>query len=1210
MTVDATVSLRRNQSPELDLARDLVASVRSRSLSTEIRAQMAVELAGYLLSAARYHRTSEDKSVEQRLSRLMDDANGKAFTTALTDQCFRTENRGRVADQLRHLVDDYGVPSFLRWWERAGLFALARLAPIAPGILVPQLRYQLRRDTARVILPGEQERLRRHLQQRRKDGVRTNVNHLGEAILGEAEAENRLQKYVSALSSDNIDYISVKLSTIGSQLSVLDFDGTIARVTPRLRRLYRAALKHTPKKFINLDMEEYDDLELTLELFMRVLDEPEFHTLPAGIVLQAYLPDAHGAYARLLKWAKKRRSYGGAPIKMRVVKGANLAMERFHSALHHWPQAPYPNKSQVDASFKHLLDTAFQQDAASAIHVGVASHNVFDLSWAMLLRSERELEAYVGFEMLEGMADPIRKVVQAISGGMLLYCPAASEADFSSAIAYLVRRLDENTSPENFLRHAFGLLPNTPEFQAQASKFIDACSAAPTVPTGSRRYQDRSKPGVRRNLEDPFVGEPSTDWTSAVNRSWVRTSLAATRDEIISTIPLAIGGDTDVLSEQVGSGYDPSNPDSIRYTYALANWDQVNLALDTAVNVRVGWAELSAQDRAETLLDVAQVLRRQRGELLAAMVLDGGKTVAEADPELCEAIDFLEYYARSAVFWGQMPGIKMSPLGTVLVTPPWNFPLAIPLGGVAASLVMGNAVLLKPAPETVWVGRKIAEAFWEAGVNPAVLQLIMCPDAPVGSRLVADRRVDAVILTGATATAELFLSVRPDLHLIAETGGKNAIILTSMSDRDLAVKDVVQSAFGHAGQKCSAASVLICEGEVYDDPKFKRQLVDAAASLEVGSAWDLSTTIGPLIGAPGRILSEGLTALTDGESWALQPVSLDSRENLWSPGIRWGVQPGAGAHTTEFFGPVLAVIRADDLEHAVGIANSTPYGLTSGIHSLDSREVDYWLTHIVAGNLYVNRGITGAVVQRQPFGGCKASGFGRGAKAGGINYVSQLVTIADGQIEELPHQEPNQIVQSALNSVSSEMVSEAELLWLRAAAGSDAHYHETHFSRSHDPTNLVGQDNRFEYRVRPGLLLRVGGLDANVHVIRAVLAALAGTIEITVVLLPGHHTGLNDWLKKHGLRVRVLSDPQLADEVKVSQSGYFIRCLSTPSEALAESVIGTPSRLNVIPCVASGRVEGLHYRREVSISFDYHRYGNLGTRESEERHGPETITWR
>ena len=490
------------------------------------------------------------------------------------------------------------------------------------------------------------------------------------------------------------------------------------------------------------------------------------------------------------------------------------------------------------------------------------------------------------------------------------------------------------------------------------------------------------------------------------------------------------------------------------------------------------------------------------------------------------------------------------------------------------------------------------------GCRYDVLQFVLCADEPEGSRLVSDSRVDAVILTGATSTAEHFLKLRPGLRLMAETGGKNAMIVSRMSDRDLAVKDIVQSAFGHSGQKCSAASLLICEAEVYDDPEFRRQLVDAAQSLIVGPAWSPATRVGPLISAPREPLLSGLTVLDEGEEWLLKPMRHGDASNLWTPGIKCGVQPGSRSHLREFFGPVLSMMRANSIEDAVQLANGTPYGLTSGLHSLDNREIDYWLQHIEAGNLYVNRGITGAIVERQPFGGCKASGFGRGAKAGGPNYLSQLATLRDADVDSLSGESPTASVQKAVEALPDEALTAAERDWLLRAIANDAYGFRVHGSQSHDFARIVGQDNRFEYRRRAAVMLRVTAEDSAASVIRVVLLSLQCGVPLHVRFVPGQLMSIRHWLAAHVHSVEDASDEQLSEMIRRGDTPTYIRCFGTPTDVLGRAVIGTPVRLTYAPCVAASRVEMLYFMREQSVSIDYHRYGNLGLREDEVRAGP------
>lgn len=880
----------------------------------------------------------------------------------------------RAARRFAMLVDGADLRAFPRA-DRLLLRAGAALAPRAPRLVMPLVHRRLRSEAAGVILPAEDPAFADHVAARTAAGVHSNVNVLGEAIVGDGEAQRRLSMVMDRLRRPDVDYVSVKISAICPSISVLAFDDTVARVVERLRPLFHLAASFDPPKFVNLDMEEYRDLDLTIEAFRRLLDEAEFAQLDAGLVLQAYLPDAVAAAREVAAWAADRHRRHGARVKIRVVKGANLAMEHAAAELAGWPAAPFASKHEVDANYKAVLDVLCDPSYDDAIRVGVATHNLFDVAWALGLRGEHIAAgrpARIEFEMLEGMAPSQADAVRSTTGDLLLYSPVVTRADFAAAIAYLVRRLDENTAPDNFLAHVFELADDPKVFAAEAERFAAAVRDRSSVSATPRRDQDRTRPVAPVPIDVPFVSAPDTDWTRAANRAWIAEALAAPAD------------------------HRPAEDVSV---------DDVNRAVIAASAAAERWRSMPAIERAEVVDRVGDRFEEARGRILAVMAGEAGKTIAQGDPEVSEAVDFARYYSRDAVKLSGLAGAQGVGRGTIVVAPPWNFPFAIPAGGVLASLAAGNSVILKPAPQAVAAARVIAELCWDAGVPDDVLQFVPAADDEAGRRLITHPDVDAVILTGAYATAEMFHSWRPDLRLHAETSGKNALVISAAADIDEAVAALVASAFGHAGQKCSAASLAIIEAPLYDDSRFVERIRDAAATLRVGLPSDLSTDVGPLIEPPGRTLERALTTLEPGERWLLQPECRSDDRTLWSPGVRTGVRPGSWFARTECFGPVLGLIRADDLGQAIEIQNATDYGLTAGLHSLDPTEIDRWTERVEAGNLYVNRGITGAIVQRQPFGGWKRSVVGPTAKAGGPNYVATLQRWCDddsvpvGQVE-------------------------------------------------------------------------------------------------------------------------------------------------------------------------------------------------------------------
>jgi RHH-type proline utilization regulon transcriptional repressor/proline dehydrogenase/delta 1-pyrroline-5-carboxylate dehydrogenase len=1175
-------------------------------MTHESVAARAVDLAGALLREARAGQTADERARSEKLARMMVDPHGKELTIALADQAFRSRRPERIADQLAYLLERYGVPQYMDWWERTALLLGGAMAHYLPSLVVPPIVSRLRHETQNVILPGEEEDLRRYLDERRRAGIRLNLNQLGEAILGEAEAARRLDAYLALLARDDVEYISVKISSIFSQIDLVAFRATVAGVAGRLRPLYRAAARHryrhpdgriTPK-FINLDMEEYRDLDLTIAAFREVLDEPEFLNLPAGIVLQAYLPDAHRAQRALTAWARDRRARGGAPIKVRIVKGANLAMERIEAAVHGWVQAPYETKLEVDANYKRMVAYGCRPEHAEAVHLGVASHNLFDIAYGLVLRAAHGVERWVEFEMLEGMANHQARAVQARAGGLLLYAPVVQAEDFHSAIAYLVRRLDENTAPENFLRHVFDLEPGSAAWAAERDRFLAAFGIIAGLSDSPRRTQDRrAEARVRpdpRPLSAPFANEPDTDWTSAANRAWIEDIVSLWRDRAPEEIPLQIAGELRPGKGR-GEGRDPSRPGLAAYRYALAGPEDVDRALAAAGAAQRAWGARSMAERAARLAAGAVELSRRRGDLIGAMILDGAKTVAEADAEVSEAVDFAHYHARTLPeMAGELGDCRMEPLGVVVVAPPWNFPLSIPAGGVLAALAAGNAVVLKPAPEAVLVAWELARCLWDAGISREVLQFLPCPDDEVGQALVTDSRVGAVILTGSVETARLFLGWRPDLRLFAETSGKNAIIVTALADRDQAIRDLVRSAFGHNGQKCSAASLAICEAEVYDDHDFRRQLRDAAASLAVGPAWALASRITPLTQEPGAALRRALTVLDEGEEWLLDPRPTPDNPRLWSPGIRLGVRPGSFFHRTECFGPVLGLMRAGDLDEGIALANATPFGLTSGLSTLDDREVARWVDRIEAGNLYVNRPVTGAIVGRQPFGGWKASSVGPGAKAGGPNYVLQLARwqqVTAPALGEDPLPEP---VADVLARCLAELDDDRAQALVRASAASYARAWRRHFSIEHDPAAIPGERNIFRYRPCRRVIARASTArpGAPVALAQVVLAAMIAGVPLTVSLTPDSESWA--WLAECGEMERVVeAEAGFVERLAHPGGAERMRVWQPISIAARAAASGTGLAVIDAPVVANGRLELRWYLREQVVSKVVHRYGSM-----------------
>ncbi len=1105
----------------------------------------------------------EDKAA-RRLAGVLSDPNGLAFTVGFVDGVIRPEDQAVAARNLRALMPL--IPRFLPSPLRALIRVGAVLAPVAPWLVVPLASAVLRRMVRHLMVDASDRRLGAAIRHIRgaDPGVRLNVNLLGEAILGESEAARRLEGTRRLLERDDVDYVSIKVSATVAPHSPWAFDTAVAHAADALAPLFRiAAAAPGGAKFINLDMEEYKDLDLTLAVFTSLLDRDEFLDLEAGIVLQAYLPDALGAMMGLQQWSRTRRDRGGAPIKVRVVKGANLPMERVDAEVHGWPLATWPTKQATDASYKAVLDYALRPEHVDAVRIGVAGHNLFDVALAWLLAQRRGVTSAVDFEMLLGMATAQAAVVRRDVGSLLLYTPAVHPREFDSAIAYLVRRLEEGASQENFMSAVFDLNRDATAFTRECDRFRASVAALPTGVPAPCRVQDRRQPPAPVP-SGAFRNTPDTDPATAGNRAWVSA--------IQARMPNSTLGAHTVTENTI---QDPA---------------ALNARLEAAAAAGASWRAIGANARAEILHRAGDVLEARRADLLEVMGSECGKVIEQGDPEVSEAIDFAHYYAERGRELERVDGARFTPARLTVVTPPWNFPVAIPAGSTLAALASGSPVVIKPASQASRAGAVMIEALWEAGVPRDVLQYVQLEERALGAQLISHPHVERVILTGAYETAELFRSFRPDLSLLAETSGKNAIIVTPSADLDLAARDVASSAFGHAGQKCSAASLVILVGSVATSQRFRRQLVDAVSSYHVGCPEDPSSQIGPLIGpAEGKLL-RALTTLEPGQRWLLEPERIDEAGTMWRPGIREGVRPESDFHLTEYFGPVLGTMTAETLVDAIELVNAIDYGLTSGLHSLDHEEITTWAESVEAGNLYVNRSITGAIVQRQPFGGWKKAAVGAGAKAGGPNYLIGLGTWQEEP--PLPAPEASDLLTDSMLAVAQAMeLSPAENVWLRAALASDVRAWHQEFGVARDATGLTIENNLLRYLPVP-VTLRVEAA-TQAQVLRTVAAGTRTRAPLTVSTAQPFSTPLLRQLDTLGIAVQVENPAQWRRRARdLARAGGRVRLLGGSVVSVMVAVSGSPS-LAVYggEVVSAGRIELLVFLREQAVSISAHRFG-------------------
>ncbi len=840
-----------------------------------------------------------------------------------------------------------------------------------------------------------------------KQDIAFTIDVLGEKVVSEMEADQYARRYLElmdflareiaawpgACKSNESPRgrlpalnLSVKLSALYSQIHPTDPDTAVERISARLRPILRRAKELGA--FINFDMESYELKELTLRVFQGLFAEAEFAAGPAcGLALQAYLRDCESDVTSLIEWARGQ----GRRITVRLVKGAYWDYENVIAQQRGWPVPVFGRKAESDVSFEKLSLVLLENDAV--IDAAFGTHNARSIAHVLAQAERLGIDRRnFEFQMLYGMAGPIKAAVLKLACRLREYCPVG---ELLPGIAYFVRRLLENTSNEGFLANKFAkgasrsdLLRNPQELLSAAPPVI---SAAPEKP---------------REPISPFRNEPHTDFTRAGERYQMREAIRQLRQRLGRQYPLIINH-SEVATNQWLPSLNPANQGEVIGQAAQATVEHAEAAMAAGRKAQSDWARWPADKRAAVLERTADLMRRDKARLCAIEILEAGKNWSEADADVAEAIDFCRFYAqvmremgrpqRTQYAAGETNVQSWRARGTGVVIAPWNFPLAILTGMTAAAVVAGNAVIMKPSDQTPVIGARLMMLLMEAGLPAGVVNLLSGPGSIVGAHLVAHPQVDFIAFTGSkevglkiweaagrTAPSQVNLK-----KVVCEMGGKNCVVVDSDADLDEAVVNCIASAFGYQGQKCSALSRLIVLEANYD--RFMERFIGAATSLRVGPAELPGNIVGPVINkdAQQRILGVIEAGKQEAKLTWQGTVPGDAAACYVPPTIFTEVPPSSRLFREEVFGPVLAVSRAKDFDEAIALANDSDFALTGGCYSRSPSHVERVKAELVCGNVYINRGLTGAVVERQPFGGFKMSGGG--TKAGGREYLQNFL---------------------------------------------------------------------------------------------------------------------------------------------------------------------------------------------------------------------------
>jgi RHH-type transcriptional regulator, proline utilization regulon repressor / proline dehydrogenase / delta 1-pyrroline-5-carboxylate dehydrogenase len=883
--------------------------------------------------------------------------------------------------------------------------ALVTPSLITGGAAAHAIRWAVRQIALHFIAAEDLDSVVEVLQKMDEEGAAFSIDLLGEAVTSEKEADHYMSRVLEIIGSLAQSFpethapnsparprvnVSIKPTALYSQFSPLDTESTIHFVKQRLSKILRKAKSHGA--FINLDMEQHEYRDLTLDIYRSILSDQEFSDYPhIGVAFQTYYTDSEKVLLDILEWASKRPT----PINLRLIKGAYWDQEIIKHKQNNWPVPVFTNKHETDLAFERCVDTVLQNHRVA--HLAIGTHNIRSIAFTIARANELGLpKSAVEYQMLYGMANPTKKAVLDLGLPVRMYTPFGA---LIPGMGYLVRRILENTSNESFLRQGF------------LEKSVDLGAL---LKNPARLISSSPKPKIIQEEDAPedkdiraFCNEPLTDFSIKTKRREMKETLRRIHHSFPKDIPFDIGG-RPVQTEFKLVSNNPADPNEIIAYVAQARPQDVDLAIQVAHKARPAWEARGTKARAELLFATADLMRQERYGLAALEVLEVGKNWVEADADVCEAIDFLEYYGREAIriskrhpiqqVLGETNRLVWRGLGVGCVIAPWNFPLAILTGMTSAGLVTGNGVMMKPAEQSPLIAYRLLTLFRKAGVPKEILTLLPGTGEGVGDTLVRHPEIQFIAFTG---SKEVGLGIRaiaaqpPEgthtlKRIITEMGGKNAIIVDSDADLDEAILGVVRSTFGFQGQKCSACSRVIVLDDVYD--LFLSRLTEATKSLYIGKPEKPSTFIGPLIDDAALEKARHYIRLgTERHKTAYQypQESLPHEGYFVGPTIFREVPPDSPLAQDEIFAPILSVMCAKNFKEAIHIANQTVFALTGGIYSRSPKHIEEAKQSFEVGNLYINRTITGAIVGRQPFGGFKLSGGG--TKAGGPGYLEEFL---------------------------------------------------------------------------------------------------------------------------------------------------------------------------------------------------------------------------
>ncbi|PCI75292.1 hypothetical protein COB21_05810 [Candidatus Aerophobetes bacterium] len=1158
------------------------------SITDEQILETSLQLGEALLHHVPLESDASQSRYHEKFNLLLNDQLGKAFFHAIADQCFRSLNSKRSMDQYQYLLSLYDLPTSLSGIDRVKFLSIGSLYKKIPSYCKKAI-YNYLAKQARPFFLSSQELSSKSIS---TPGLESNIDCYCSIPLGASDVQDHVNFYKFFAERTDLSQITINIENLLLNGQSFSFSDELQCFTSHVESILNAYIKKrktTSSITFFLEANLYQHEEILLEAFVHLLTMKSYKNISLGIVLHSYYPDSYLAAKKICIAAKKRVKEGGNPTIITLSKGKFLKKEAQQASSGGYPQPCFLKKELTDANFKKILNLLINKSSITHTHVQVFTHNLLDIAYALVLKNKNGIDQGLSFEMVQNLSSPLRKTLINMNERVVerkTYVPKRYE---QQAIITLFRKISDQSNPYSFICSTRGADSESSEWKNQAKSFENSFALMSDTPETSRLLSVQPV-----SLYDRFIHEPPLWFMRSDGHDVIKKALIKPTYTPITSACLK------KENTQRIAKHSPHNSSSILYHYPLPEDKSIEKVLKQLKKPGPICLKLEAEKLKESITKALDYLRKNKATFIKHQVYDLAMPFYLASEQVRAAIDFGQYAINSFDPLLRGTDIDFSPVGSIFVHPHPRSALSTAAQSVFNALLCGNTIMVGADKSCVDTLYTFVSALWESGITQEQLLFLPVDDEILESVAKSDH-VDMMYYFGSKKQALNLYKKRGNKGFRAELEGKNTMIITAMSDRNLAIRHLVDSSFQFSGQYPFATSLAIVEKEVFHDPSFKKSLIDAVQNLKCGPAYDPSSTITPLIGPLSPMQEETLNN-TRSNAWILKPKRLDENSLLYSPGVLWGVKRGSVFHSSPLSLPVLAVMEAENLDKAIYLANNTPFGLAACLESLDIREHKQWINSIKAGSRFINIPSTSLMVKKNPICAIKGSIIGPSRSRGGPNSLIPYVKIEQKDIpkEKFPI---NQKVNN-LTRLLEKISLSAEDLGLWYASISSYSFFFQQYKRERDLVKVMGEDHTLLYRPLKKIVFRITNKDKPLDFLRIFAATLTAHVHMEV-----------SWEQSPDLSDKQIDWGNLLPTCRITQESHetflnkvrlgnfqLIRTIGAPEEALYLAAANNGGRIEPGSPFSNGRFELLRYFHEIITSSTYHRFGNLGLREGEMRH--------